>query len=94
VWFSVSSGNENVGEQLATINKQLAKISKQLGDIMVAVQVDQEVLDSIGTELGNIGDAVQALVDSKDNPLTAADLSVITDPLARIQDALPHPELQ
>jgi len=73
---------------------QLNRIEQKVNIIMAQVAVEQDVLDTIGQELGNIGDAVQALVDDKSNPLTEGDLSVITEPLSRIKDILPHPEQQ
>lgn len=72
----------------------LQRIEKKVDWLMAQVAVEQDVLNSIGDELGNIGDAVQALVDDPGNPLTEGDLSVITEPLARIKDILPHPEAQ
>lgn len=92
-WFAWLS-NTNIENALNDIGESLQSLHTKVNIIMAQVSVEQDVLDTIGTELGAIGDAVQALVDNPGNPLTAADLTVITDPLARIQDILPHPELQ
>jgi hypothetical protein len=68
------------------------RIINRLDYLMALVSVDQTVLDSIGTELGSIADAVQALVDNPDVPLGAADLSSITDAVSRIESSLTAPE--
>jgi hypothetical protein len=68
---------------------QLDRIETKVTAIMAQVAVEQDDLDTIGTELSNLGDAVQKLIDDPGNPLTAADLSVITEPLARIEGILP-----
>jgi hypothetical protein len=72
--------------------KQLDRIEQKVDWLMAQVAVDQEVLNTIGEELGNIGDAVQAIVDDPGNPLEEGDLTVITEPLSRIKDILPHPD--
>lgn len=59
---------------------------------MALVQVDQTVLDAFGATLSEIADAVQAIVDDEANPLTDADVSGITAPIARLQDILTKPE--
>lgn len=76
------------------IEQTLARIEQKVDQIMAAVQVEQDTLNTIGSELSAVADAVQAIIDDPGNPLEAADLTSITEPLARIQDALPHPELQ
>jgi hypothetical protein len=76
------------------IEDTLIRIEQKLDQLMAQVSVEQDTLNTIGTELGNIADAVQVLVDDSSNPLQAADLTSITDPLARIQDILPHVEPQ
>lgn len=58
---------------------------------MTLVSVDDSVLATIGTELGNILTGVQTLVADEANPLQPADLSVITDPITAIQNALASP---
>lgn len=78
-----------------TTAAQINRIEEKVDTLMALVSVEQDVLDTIGLELTNLGDAVQALVDDPGNTLTAADLSVITDPLARIESILPpHVEPQ
>jgi hypothetical protein len=67
-------------------------IMERQGIIMALVQVDQTVLDAIGTELGNVADAVQAIVDNPSVPLEAADLTGITAPVSRLQELLTKPE--
>ena len=79
---------------LRDMQEQLNRIEQKVDKVMAQVAVEQDVLNSIGDELSNIGDAVQALVDDPGNPLAEADLTSITQPLARIKDILPHPEQQ
>lgn len=81
----INFGGEDIGAELRKLNRNMELL-------MAAVQVDQTVLDAIGTELSAVADAVQAIVDNPDVPLGAADLAPITAPLARIQDALTEPE--
>ena len=78
--------------QRSLLKRSINHLSRKLDTIMALVSVDQSVLDAIGTELGAIADAVQELVDNPDVPLDAADLSVITAPVARMQEALTAPE--
>lgn len=59
---------------------------------MALVQVDQTVLDAIGSTLGDVADAVQKIVDDETNPLGEADLTGITEPVARLQEILTKPE--
>jgi archaellum component FlaC len=73
----------------ANIVETINRIEQKVDRIMALVSVEQDVLNTIGTELTNIADAVQTLADDANNPLTAADLTVITDPLSRIENILP-----
>lgn len=59
---------------------------------MALVSVDDSVIVAIGTQLSAIADGVQTIIDDESNPLQPADLSPITDPVARIADMLAAPE--
>lgn len=59
---------------------------------MALVQVEQSVLDAFATELANIADAVQAIVDDPGNPLQDADVSGLTSAVTRLQGMLAAPE--
>ena len=59
---------------------------------MALVSVDQTVLDAIGATLDEVAEAVETIVNDEDNPLGAADLTSITEPVARLQDILTKPE--
>lgn len=58
---------------------------------MALVKIDQSVLDEFGTQLSTIADEVQKLVDDESNPLSDADVSGITGPLARINTLFQAP---
>lgn len=81
-----------IGIRLNQQDTTLNHITRKIGHLMALVSVDQTVLDGIGTELGTIADAVQALVDNPDVPLQAADLTSITDAVGRIESSLTAPE--
>lgn len=88
----VLAGTFLIGIRLNQQDTTLNHLTRKLGHLMALVSVDQTVLDSIGTELGSIADAVQALVDNPDVPLGAADLSSITAAVSRIESSLTAPE--
>lgn len=90
--FSQPAWAKRLEQRQADILHNQTVLYDMLGSIVALVSVDQSVLDAIGTELSAIGDAVQTLVDNPDVPLDAADLSVITEPISRIQNALTEPE--
>jgi hypothetical protein len=58
---------------------------------MTLVTVDDSLISTIGTELSAVLDGVQKIVADEANPLQAADLTPITDPIAKIQAALAAP---
>ena len=55
---------------------------------MAFVKVDSDKLSSIETELGNVSDGVQALIDDPNNNLAEDDLSGISGPLDALRDKL------
>lgn len=90
VFFSF--GKVDIGQELREIKQLLHGIRHTQEYIMALVQIDQTVLDAFGTTLGEIADGVQALVDDETNPLTDADVTGITAPIARLQEILTAPE--
>lgn len=78
--------------KLDTVLVFLREIVVNTRRIMALVSVEQSVLDAIGTELSGVADAVQAIVDDQSNPLEAADLTGITQPLSRVQELLTKPQ--